>query len=184
MKTENAFSRITEGAVDAMALDLLTDSQLGEEVRNTGKLSIERLRVFFSRALATSSGSEISPTMDSVHVHRRLLKGLPAEALFIASAIAFDTFREGEVFFGISAKPAGQRIGRNLDASEGEKVLRLMRVLSLAARVLGSVDDARAYLKTPNFTLGGMTPRELLLTAEGEQLVLNELQTHSDGGPV
>lgn len=184
MKTVIAFSSITKGAADAMALQLLDDSQLGQQVRDTAKLSIERLRQSLGDAITTACGTAMPPAVDSVQVHQRLLKGLPGEAMFIASAMAFDTFREGEVFFGLSAKTARQRIGRCLDAGEGEKALRLVRALSLAARALGSAEEARAYLKTPNFALGGMTPRELLLTAEGEQLVLNELQTHMDGGPV
>lgn len=183
MKTEIAFIPATKGAADAMALQLLDDSQLGQQVRDTAKLSIERLRQSLGDAI-TACGTAMSPAVDSVQVHQRLLKGLPGEAMFIASAMAFDTFREGEVFFGLSAKTARQRIGRSLDAGEGEKALRLVRALSLAASALGSAEEARAYLKTPNFALGGMTPRELLLTAEGEQLVLNELQTHRDGGPV
>jgi uncharacterized protein (DUF2384 family) len=49
---------------------------------------------------------------------------------------------------------------------------------------MGSLDAARAFLRTPNFALGGALPRELLKTAEGEQLVLSELQTQAAGGPV
>jgi Protein of unknown function (DUF2384) len=40
------------------------------------------------------------------------------------------------------------------------------------------------YLRTPNFALGGAVPRDLLKTAEGEQLVLAELQAQAAGGPV
>ncbi len=184
MKAEIAVSPMSKGAADAMALQLLDDTQLGQQVRDTAKLSIERLRDSLGKSLILAGDALLLQAVDSVQVHQRLLKGLPGEAMFIASAMAFDTFREGEMFFGLSAKTARQRIGRSLDAGEGEKALRLVRALSLAARALGSAEEARAYLKTPNFALGGMTPRELLLTAEGEQLVLNELQTHMDGGPV
>lgn len=57
-------------------------------------------------------------------------------------------------------------------------------VASLAGRLLGDPDQVRAYLTTPNFALGGITPMELLQTEAGKQLVLNELQAHLDGGPV
>jgi len=184
MKTGVTFSFITRGAADTIMLDLLDDSKLGESVRNTGKLSISRIRTSFSRALTKACDTENSPIVDSVQLRQRLLKGLPGEAILIASAIAFDTLREGEDFFGLSASTARERIGRTLDANESEKALRLIRAVSLAACVMGGLDEARAYLKTPQFALGGVTPREMLLKTEGEQLVINELQTHMDGGPV
>lgn len=56
-------------------------------------------------------------------------------------------------------------------------------VALLICRLFGDRDQARAYLTTPNFALGGKTPMELLQTAEGEQHVLNELQAHIDCGP-
>jgi hypothetical protein len=43
---------------------------------------------------------------------------------------------------------------------------------------------ARNYLRAPNFALGGAAPRDLLKTAEGEQMVLSELQAQADSGPV
>ncbi len=178
------FISFSKAVADAMALHLLGNLQLGQQVRETSKLSIERLRESLGEAMLHIWEIPASGTVDAVQVHQRLLKGLPGEAMFIASAMAFDTFREGEAFFGLSSKTARQRIGRNLDAGEGEKALRLVRALSLATRAMGSSDEARAYLKTPNFALGGLTPRELLQTAEGEQLVLNELQTHMESGPV
>jgi uncharacterized protein (DUF2384 family) len=54
----------------------------------------------------------------------------------------------------------------------------------MAGEVFGSLDQARTYLRTPNFALGGAVPRGLLKTAEGEQLVLSELQAQAEGGPV
>jgi uncharacterized protein (DUF2384 family) len=57
------------------------------------------------------------------------------------------------------------------------------RVASVAARLLGSQEAGRRYLKTPSFALGGVTPLELLKTPDGEQLVLNELQARQEGGP-
>lgn len=184
MEAGTTFSRITKGAAGAIVLELLDDSKLGESVRSTGKLSISRIRKSFSRALTKACDNENSPIVDSIRLRQRLLKGLPVEAVFIASAIAFDTLRESEDFFGLSASTARERIGRTLDASESDKALRLIRAVSLAACVLGGLDEARAYLKTPLFALGGITPRELLVSADGEQLVINELQTHMDGGPV
>ncbi len=184
MSTTILCTAASKGIADTLALQLLADMQLGQEVRATGKLNIEHLRKSLGAAILKIWENQLKETVDSLQVHRTLLKGLPGEAMFIASAMAFDTFKEGEAFFGMSAKTARQRIGRSLDAGEGEKALRLVSALSLATSAMGSTDEARAYLKTPNFALGGATPRELLQTAVGEQLVLNELQTHMESGPV
>lgn len=61
---------------------------------------------------------------------------------------------------------------------------RESNAVTLALRLIGNAKQQRAYLETPNFALGGMTPMELLQTSEGEQLVLNELQMHLESGPV
>jgi hypothetical protein len=54
----------------------------------------------------------------------------------------------------------------------------------MAREVFDSAGAACEYLRTPNFALGGAVPRELLKTAEGEQLVLSEIQAQLEGGPV
>lgn len=184
MKSATAFDLINQRASNAMAMQLLTDSHLGQQVRDTGKLGIRHLRQSVDAAISTAYTTSTLPALDSFEIHQQLLKGLPGEAMFIAFAMAFDTFREGQAFFGLSAKSTRQRIGKHLDAVEGEKALRLIHAVLLAAHMLGSAYEARAYLKTPNIALGGMTPRGLLMTAEGGQLVLNELQTHNACGPI
>ena len=57
------------------------------------------------------------------------------------------------------------------------------RVLIEATAVLGA-DAAETYLRTGNFALGGTTPAELLESSEGERVVLNELRTHLESGPL
>lgn len=183
-KMEAPLEPVTRSVADAMALSLFDDSSLRRQVRSTGKLSMDALWYSLGRVIIKAALAGKPKAIDPLQIHNRLLKGLPGEAMFIASAMAFDTFKEGEAFFGVSTKTARQRIGRNLDTSESEKALRLARALGMATKALGDVQKARDYLKTPNFALGGMTPRELLRTAEGEQLVLNEIQAHAEGGPV
>ncbi len=183
MNTEVAFKVISSGISDAMALKLLENSLLSKHVREAGKLSIKRLRQKIDDTVIMAGNLDCLASIDSAEVQQRLLKGLPGEAMFIASALAFDSFQESAEFFGLSTKATRQRIGRLLDAGEGEKVLHLVLAVMGATRVLGSIDEARRYLKTPNFALGGVAPRDLLLTAEGTHCALNELQTHVDGGP-
>jgi len=62
--------------------------------------------------------------------------------------------------------------------------MRAARVTTAAAQVLGSFDAVRQYMRTKNFALGGSTPIDLIKTAEGERLVLNELQAQAGSGPL
>jgi uncharacterized protein (DUF2384 family) len=62
--------------------------------------------------------------------------------------------------------------------------LRISNVIEIASDVFRSCSAAYDYLHTPNFSLGGAAPIELLDTAEGEQIVLSELQTQAAGGPI
>lgn len=125
-----------------------------------------------------------APETTALTVHRRLVAGLPGESLFIAAALAFDALEEALPLFDVTAKTARSRVGERLSANEGEAALRIARAFACAALMLGTADAARRYLRTPNFALGGVTPRELLQTAEGEDLVLAELQAQASGAPV
>ena len=58
------------------------------------------------------------------------------------------------------------------------------RVTDAATEVLGCREAARLYMQTKNFALGGSTPLNLLDLADGESVVLQELQTHRDSGPL
>jgi putative toxin-antitoxin system antitoxin component (TIGR02293 family) len=108
----------------------------------------------------------------------------PGQSLFVASGLAFDTLAEALPFLHVTAKTAWQKLDANLSSSQSEQALRLGRVAVMAAQLMGSAEEGRRYLRTPNFALSGTTPLELLKTAEGEQLVLAELQAQADGGPV
>ena len=183
MNTQSTYSRFTTRETGTIALQLLCNTQLGDWVRSTSKLSVERFRKFIDETIISTDITATSYELDLFDVHQRLVKGLPGAAILIASALAFDTFQEGEVFFSVSSWTARQRIGKRLKPDEGEKALRLVHVLLLATRYFGA-EAARAYLRTPNYALGGMTPKDLLRTFEGERLVMNELATHFDSGAV
>ena len=122
--------------------------------------------------------------LQQLDIHQSIIDGLPGEALFISSAMAFDSMQEALPFFEVSAKTARGRVGELLPASQGEIALRIGRVLSMAGDLFDSLEIARQYLRTPNFALGGAIPRDLLKTGEGEQIVVAELQTQAAGGPV
>ena len=64
-----------------------------------------------------------------------------------------------------------------------DRAARHRRVLIEATAVLGA-DAAETYLHTGNFALGGTTPAALLEFSEGECVVVNELRTHLECGPL
>jgi putative toxin-antitoxin system antitoxin component (TIGR02293 family) len=131
-----------------------------------------------------SDDRRLRKSLEPLQVHDKLVEGLPGEALFLSSAMLFDSMTEALQLFEISSKTAKHRIGDRLSAAESEIALRIGRVMTIAHRVFGSLDAARKYLATANFALGGAVPRDLLKTAEGENLVIAELQSQAQGGPV
>jgi putative toxin-antitoxin system antitoxin component (TIGR02293 family) len=170
-------------AFDAIVLSLYSSAPLRRLVRRQSKTNLEVIWEETARKLENDnrrSRAALAP----LQVHRKIVEGLPGEALFLSSAMAFDSMAEALELFDVSAKTAKLRIGERLSVGESEIALRIGRVLTMAYQVFGSADAARKYLATPNFALGGAVPRDLLKTAEGEQLVLSELQTQVEGGPV
>ena len=168
---------------DALVLTLLFDAALRRAVKAQPKTNLESLWDETVRRFGHGH-SPVHRIMEPLEIHDQLVKGLPGEALFISSAMAFDSMPEALELFDVSAKTAKQRIGERLSSGESEIALRIGRVLAMAADVFASLDAARDYLRRPNFALGGAVPRDLLKTAEGEQIVISELQTQAEGGPV
>ena len=113
-----------------------------------------------------------------------MVAGLRGEALLISASMFLDTLADVERHFGISFKTIKARLDGTLGSAASEHAMRAARSTLTAAEVLGSLDAARAYMHSRNFALGGTTPAELVKTADGERIVLNELQAHADGGPL
>lgn len=171
-------------ASDRRVLDLFASRTLGRALRDGGKTNLEAVWQQASKELQAPPPAGRRPAPGPLDAHRRIVSGLPGIALVIASAMAFDSMQEALPLFDLSPKTARQRLWQTLAPNEGEIALRIGRVLTLAGEALGSLDAARQYLRTPNFALGGAAPRDLLRTAEGEQIVLSEIQAQAEGGPV
>jgi putative toxin-antitoxin system antitoxin component (TIGR02293 family) len=167
--------------VDARLLKLFDDPSIRRTLGGRQKLDLPELA---QRVSAELEGGRRAAPVDALSVHRRLVKGLPGVALFVASALAFDSLTEALPFFDVTAKTARSKLESSLSPAEGDQALRLARAAALAGELLGSADEGRRYLHTPNFALGGATPLELLKTGYGEPLVLEELQAQAAGGPV
>lgn len=68
-----------------------------------------------------------------------------------------------------------------LTVEESDRVLRLIRVLSLAESVYGGRERAFAWIRRPHPRLDGRTPVSLLRTDTGSRIV-EELLTQTDEG--
>lgn len=178
-----AFGEFRAG-VDQRVLRVFGNPGLKRSLRQVVKINFDDLWERTVRAMSEQEDPFTNSSLEQMQVHQSIVDGLPGEALYIASAMAFDSLREALPFFDVSAKTARLRVGAVLPANQGEIALRIGRVLTMAGDLFGSLEVARQYLRTPNFALGGNVPRDLLKTGEGEQLVLAELQTQAAGGPV
>jgi putative toxin-antitoxin system antitoxin component (TIGR02293 family) len=179
-------SSFRRSAADHRMLRLFDNKVLKRSLRDQVKVNFAALWSLTVRTLTEDGRASTSAeaSMHQLDIHQSIIDGLPGEALFISAAMAFDSMQEALPFFDVSAKTARGRVGEVLPASQGEKALRIGRVLTVAWDLFGSLDIARQYLRTPNFALGGAIPRDLLKTGEGEQVVLAELQSQAAGGPV
>jgi putative toxin-antitoxin system antitoxin component (TIGR02293 family) len=185
LRPARASFAVSRSLIDTILVALFESKSMRRSLRDHDKLN---LHVLGNRAQQELNASFKEPftlfVLEPIAVHERLVRGLPGQALFISASLAFDSLADALPYFDITAKTAWQKIEKQLSPAESEQALRLGRVATLASEMLGSPEAGRQYLRTANFALGGATPLELLRTAEGEQLVLNELQTHSAGGPV
>ena len=171
--------------IDSALMKVFASSAVRRALRNQHRLNLAALGEHAFRAVESSLREQTHLFgAAALTTHRRLVEGLPGQSLFVASGLAFDTLAEALPFLHVTAKTAWQKLDSNLSSSQSEQALRLGRVAVMAAELMGSAEEGRRYLRTPNFALGGATPLELLKTAEGEQLVLAELQAQADGGPV
>ncbi len=175
----------SQAARDARLLGLFQSKNLHRALRRSTKLNLQSVAALAVEELEAAMPQSKKPVAaDPVAIHGRLVEGLPGLALFVSSALAFESLQEALPYFDVSAKTAWEKLDATLNSAQSEQALRLARVATQAAELFGSAEAGRKYLRTPNFALGGATPLDLLRTAQGEHLVLAELQAQAAGGPV
>ena len=170
-------------SIDAWLLAVLEDEELRQQVRQLKKVELATVWQL-TRSFLLLRHSTVPTSLDPLDVHRRLIAGLAGESLLVSSSMFLDTLAEAEGFFDLSFKTIKSRLGHALDTAASERALRGARATLTATEVFGDFEAARAYMHTPNYALGGHTPAELIKTSEGERIVLNELQTQAEGGPL
>jgi putative toxin-antitoxin system antitoxin component (TIGR02293 family) len=100
-------------------------------------------------------------------------EGLPVDTLTL---LARDFSVERKTLarsVGISERTLSRRIekAQRLSAEESDRIVRMARVLAMAADTFGTKEKASLWLQSPNAVLEGQTPFSLLDTDAGVQSV-------------
>ena len=120
----------------------------------------------------TVSGKVVHPT-ELIH---RIRKGLPFSELTALQRRIDLPLEQVAAKLSISRSTLQRRknSGR-LSSDESDKVLRFARLLQHATEVFGDADKARAWLKHPQYGLGGAIPLDYAETEIGAREVDNLL---------
>lgn len=103
-------------------------------------------------------------------------RGLPSETVFTIARKAHMSQGEISLVLGIPERTLARRkLEGVLSAEESAKVLRLARVLEGACEVFESAPAAQDWLRSPNASLGNVSPFSLLDTDIGADGVLDSL---------
>jgi putative toxin-antitoxin system antitoxin component (TIGR02293 family) len=98
--------------------------------------------------------------------------GLPFSAFLALSKQLEISPQHLTAVFGIPPRTVARRKeARHLNPQESDRLYRVASTFSQAVEVLGSIDKARLWLKTPNRALGCEMPLELLDTDIGTRQV-------------
>src|SRR5262245_11355737 len=123
------------------------------------------------------SGKIMEKTFTPSNVVEVLKAGLPVtELTHLQASLAVPTEKLAPML-GISKatfhrrKGAGQRLG----SAESDRVVRFARLLGQAIKVFGDEEDAREWLDSPQFGLGGAVPLDYAKTEVGAREVENLL---------
>ncbi len=99
-------------------------------------------------------------------------QGLPFSALEALTRQLEISPQQCSAVLGIPPRTVARRKeARQLNPQESDRLYRVARAASQAVAVLGSLDKARLWLKTPNRALGGDRPLDLLDTEIGARQV-------------
>lgn len=99
-------------------------------------------------------------------------KGLPFSAFEAVSKHLEISPQHVTSVLGIPPRTVARRkVARYLTPQESDRLYRVAQAISQAVDVLGTIEKARVWLKTPNRALGGETPLDLLDTDIGARQV-------------
>ncbi len=119
-------------------------------------------------------------TLRTQTVVQRLLKGLPVSSF----AVLCDAFQlpQDRMAEAVSIAPRTLARRKIFKPDESERIFRFGRIFQDAVDLFdGEVDEAREWLKQPQFGLGGAVPLEFAKTEPGAQEVRNLIARLNEG---
>ena len=105
---------------------------------------------------------------------QRIEQGLPKKA--VARFKSYSRFSDAEIAEVIPRRTLTTlKHSRRLSVEQSDRFARMAWIATLARRVFGEADDAKAWLLSPNAALGGESPLRMLRTESGAHLVASVL---------
>lgn len=128
-------------------------------------------------AAALGGAATFSVSVESdLDLAAAIKRGIPAEAA--AQAVASGMLTAEELYSLILPRRTYERRREDeapLTTSEGDRLLRVIRIILRAIEALGDAEKARTWLRTHNRAFNGEAPMALLETDIGTRLVEHTL---------
>jgi putative toxin-antitoxin system antitoxin component (TIGR02293 family) len=123
------------------------------------------------------TGKIMEKTFTPSNMVELLKVGLPVTELTDLQATLAVPTEKLAPMLGISKATFHRRkgAGERLDPAESDRVVRFARLLGQAIKVFGDAEDARQWLSSPQFGLGGAVPLEYAKSEVGAREVENLL---------
>lgn len=144
-----------------------------------------QFRATFEAAVQSISSHRWNIAVADRYLHELILQPVPGRALKAFSKELRLNREQTSSLLGTTAKTVRAREHSNaLPPSDIERMARFVRALMAASATFEDEDYAREWLFAPCGALGGQVPFELLVTGDGEHLVIDELGRIEHGLPV
>lgn len=112
------------------------------------------------------------PATNAVELRDAVRQGLPFSAFEAVTKSLKVSPQQITLVLGIPPRTVARRkSAKFLTPQESDRLYRLARAIAQAVEVLGTIEKARVWLKTPNRALGGEVPLNLLDTDIGSRQV-------------
>ncbi len=140
------------------------------------KMSLSRVVDVYVHGPAGKPGKADAGSLTTSRIIGAIQNGLPIRELSdLQASLDVDATKLASIL-GISRATLHRRKTQGrLDPAESDRVLRFARLTGKAAAVLGGLDAARQWLKSPQFGLGGAVPLDYAVTEPGAREVENLL---------
>ncbi len=138
-----------------------------------------------AKEYAISEGESMivaEPFADKMYLANAAAIGAPVSVLTDFEESAFFTKPEIAKMFGVTTRTL-QRYShkKKLNSQHTEKLLQLAEVVYEGIRVFESKEKFETWFNKPSYALGSVTPKSLLTTSYGVEIVLGELNAIEHG---